>query len=69
VIVAVELLIGLAAFAVASWVFWRIGKEDGISPRVRNMPGMEVIVVTVVLGGWAGGGSLVIHGLMSMVWS
>jgi hypothetical protein len=57
------LIAGFALLALTSYLFWRIGKEDGISPRWRNAPGMEGIWVLIILGGWAAGGSLVIKSL------
>jgi hypothetical protein len=66
VIVALQLLFGIAAVAVASYVFWRIGRPDGVPSRWRSLPGMEVLVVTIVLGGWAGGGSLIVVAITSI---
>jgi len=66
VISVLQLLVGIVSLAVASYIFWRIGQEDGISPRWRNVPGMEVLIVAVVLGGWAAGGSFVIYAIVKM---
>jgi hypothetical protein len=62
-----QLLLGVVLFAFASYIFWRIGDANAISPRWRNFPGMESLVVLVVLGGWAGGASFVIHSVVTMV--
>jgi hypothetical protein len=59
-----ELLLGIVLFVIASYVFWRIGDENAISPRWRHSLGLESLVVFVVLGGWAGGGSLMIRSVM-----
>ena len=56
-----ELLAGLVLLAFASLVFWRIGQVNALSLRWRNSLGMESLLVLVVLGGWAGGASFVIH--------
>jgi hypothetical protein len=61
----VQFLAGGVLFAFASYVFWRIGDATAISPRWRSLPGMESLVVLVVLGGWAGGVSFVIYSIYS----
>jgi hypothetical protein len=61
-----ELVGGVALFALASFVYWRIGLEDGISPRLRAMSGLPSLAVLVVLGGWSGGVSMVIHAIAGM---
>jgi hypothetical protein len=62
-----QLLVGVVLFAFASYFFWRIGEANAISPRWRNLPGMESLVVLIVLGGWAGGASFVIHSVITMI--
>jgi hypothetical protein len=62
-----QLLVGVVLFMFASYFFWRIGDANAISPRWRNFPGMESLVVLVVLGGWAGGVSFVIHSVIAIV--
>jgi hypothetical protein len=64
---AVEFLVGALMLAVGSLVFWRIGQPDGLSPRLRTMPGIESLVVPIVLGGWAGGASFIIHAVFVLV--
>jgi hypothetical protein len=65
--VVIELLAGLVAIAVGSYVYWIIGQDHRFSPRWRAMPGVDVLVVGIVLGGWAVGGSLVVHSIAQMV--
>jgi hypothetical protein len=66
VITAFQVFVGIASLAIASHVFWRIGQEDGVDERWRRMPGMEVLIVAFVLGGWAAGASLTIIAILSM---
>jgi hypothetical protein len=65
----VEFLGGVVVFAVASYIFWRIGQENGISPRLRAMPGLPSLAVFVVLGGWSAGIGMVIHSIATMIWA
>jgi hypothetical protein len=62
-----EFIAGLILLAIGSYVFWRVGQPDGVSPRFRRMPGAESLVVTIVLGGWAGGASLIVHSVATMI--
>jgi hypothetical protein len=55
---------GAALFAIASYLYRWIGQEDGMSAHWRNAPGMDALWVFIILGGWAGGGSLVIKALI-----
>ena len=63
----VELVAGLVLVAVGTFVFWRIGQPDGVSARLRQMPGIESLVVLIVLGGWAGGASFIVHSVATMI--
>jgi hypothetical protein len=62
----VEFLAGAALLALGTYVFWRIGRPDGVNPRLRRIPGLESLVVLVVLSGWAGGASLVVHSVAAI---
>jgi hypothetical protein len=66
VLIFLEFVLGVVLFAFASYIFWRIGDQNAISPRWRDFPGMESVVVLIVLGGWAGGVSFVIHSIMGL---
>jgi hypothetical protein len=61
-----ELLGGVMLFALASYIFWRIGQENGIGPRWRMLPGLPSLIVFVVLGGWSGGLGMTIHAITGM---
>jgi hypothetical protein len=68
------MLIGIAGvivaalmIAIGSYVYWRIGQPDGLNPRWRKAPGVEALIVLVVLGGWAGGASVLIKSLIVML--
>ena len=63
------LFAGLILFALASYVFWRIGQENGIGPRWRNSAAKISLIVLIVLGGWSGGASLVILSIVAMILS
>jgi hypothetical protein len=63
----VEFIVGAILFALATYVFWRIGDEHAISPRWRNSTAMPSLMVLVVLGGWSGGISLVIRSVLAVV--
>jgi hypothetical protein len=65
-LIFVQILAGILSLGVASYIYWLIGQEHAIGPRWRSFPGMEVLVVSVVLGGWAAGGSLIIHGAVTL---
>ncbi|MBM3528484.1 MAG: hypothetical protein FJX62_10355 [Alphaproteobacteria bacterium] len=62
-----EIFVGLILFAIGSYVFWRIGQPDGVSLRLRKLPGIESLVVMTVLGGWAGGASFIVHAVAMMI--
>jgi hypothetical protein len=66
VLIFLECAVGVVLFAFASYIFWRIGDPHAISPRWRNFPAMESVVVLIVLGGWAGGVSFVIHSILAL---
>jgi hypothetical protein len=61
------LIAGAAMFANASYFYWRIGQKDGIGRRWLTAPGMTEFWVLVILGGWAGGVTLVVKALMFLV--
>jgi hypothetical protein len=67
------MLIGIAGLVVAalliaigSYVYWRIGQPDGLSPRWRKLPGVEALIVLIVLGAWTGGASILIKSVLVM---
>lgn len=67
------MLIGIAGvivavfmIAIGSYVYWRIGQPDGVHPRWRKVPGIEALIVLIVLGGWAGGASVLIKSLIAI---
>jgi hypothetical protein len=64
--IILEVLAGIVLLAFASFIFWRVGQESFISQRWRNSLGMECLLVFVVLGGWAGGASFLIHSIALM---
>jgi len=64
--IILELVAGIAALAVASWIFWYIGNEHALSPRMRNSIVVECTVVLVVLGGWTGGISAIADAAVRM---
>ena len=59
VTIFLELVAGFLLLAIGSIIYWRVDKENGLSPRWRNFPGIDALVVLAVLGGWAGGASLI----------
>ena len=63
----IQLIAGAALLAVASYVFWRLGDDKAISPRLRESIGFEALVVFVVLGGWSGGASCLVLAIASLV--
>ncbi len=63
----VQLMAGAALLAIASYVFWRLGDDKAISPRLRDSIGFEALVVLVVLGGWSGGASCIVLAIASLV--
>ncbi len=60
------LIVAVLMIAIGSYVYWRIGQPDGLSPRWRKLPGVEALIVLVVLGGWAGGASVLIKSVLLM---
>lgn len=65
-IVFLQVIGGAVLVAIGTFVFWRIGQAGGIGPRMERVPGIESLVVFVVLGGWAIGGSLLVQAAISM---
>jgi hypothetical protein len=48
-------------------VFWRIGDEKFISPRWKDSTGTAAFFVLIILGGWAGGISLIIQAIVALL--
>ena len=61
------LVAGLVLFVLASYVFWRVGQENGIGPRWRDSAVKIALIVLIVLGGWSGGASLVVLSIAVMI--
>jgi hypothetical protein len=62
------LIAGALWFVVATFAFRRCAPADGPAPRWVQAPEMQALVVFVVLGGWALGGSFFIYGLVNLFW-
>jgi hypothetical protein len=63
---AIELIIGLLLAAIGTAVFNAIRPAGDKPRRWTQIPGMEMLVVFAVLGGWAIGTSLVVDAVIRM---
>lgn len=57
-------IVSMLMIAIGSYVYWCVGQPDGVSPRWRKLPGIESLIVLIVLGGWAGGASILIKSVI-----
>lgn len=61
------LLGGILVFGGTSYLFWLLGRENGISPKWRDAGAMESIWVAIILGGWAAGAALAVKALLLLI--
>jgi hypothetical protein len=66
-VATIELIIGLVLAAGGTAVFHAINPDGEKPRRWTKIPGMEMLVVFAVLGGWAIGASLVIDAAIRML--
>jgi hypothetical protein len=64
-IATLQFVMGSLSLAGASFVYWRVGQPAGLSARWRSFPAMDLIIVTIVLGGWTAGACLVIYAIIN----
>ena len=66
IVVLASTTAGIILITIASYVFWRIDRDDALTARLRTIPTIDALLVLVILGGWAAGGSLIIYAAQIM---
>jgi hypothetical protein len=64
--VALEFVVGLAWFVLATVLFRIIGPKEGTIPAWTQLPGMHLVIIFAILGGWSIGGAFVVHALAAL---